>query len=289
MHNRIQKIAKLQSYDPLECLANACVLVLTSTDPARDSIFHRYLMYLAHILRNAPHFPPKKLDFYLKCISDAMHQSRIASSSPRSSQHRPAQSIRSLYHLTPLAHYRPNDSLHLKPEIRRHADIYTFAAEEALLGPHIELHVSDPTHHFAIAAHALCSWTYRSDPDSDLQIFVPALEQRKTTMRHLLTHLLPPKSAACQGMYSLWWEVKRMFNKGVLRDAMDLMAVFLGASARPDVLWAQTLRPMVESSMGCRLAALKEALEAELRFAVAPERFQSCLGDVMLHLCTRGV
>ena len=78
-------------------------------------------------------------------------------------------------------------------------------------------------------------------------------------------------------------------NKGVLKNPMDLMAVFLGASTQPDILWAQTLMPMVETSKGCRLTALKEALEAEMQYAVAPELFRYCVGEVMLHLCTWSV
>lgn len=285
MRNNIQESTDGQKYDALEGLANACVMVLKSTDPSRDNIFHRYLMYLAHILRNATHFSPQKIGFYLDRVGDIMQQCRSALASPSIAQQRPAQSVRSLYHLTPLAHNRPNDSLHLKPELRSHADIYTFAAEEALLHPYTELLVSDRTHRFAITAHALCSWTYRCTPDPSLQIFIPTLAQRKATLRSLLTTLVPPESSACNNMYSLWWEVMQKYNKGALRDPMDLMAVFLGASLRPDILWARTLRPMVETSMGWRLAALKEALENEMQYAVAPEYFQYCLGEVMLHLC----
>jgi hypothetical protein len=285
MRNRLQETAEQQSYDALESFANACILVLKSTDPSRDSIFHRYLMYLAHILRNATHFSEIKTGFYLDRVGELIQQCQMVSSSPSSSQQKPAQSVRTLYHLTPLAHYRPNDSLHLKPDIRCHADIYTFAAEEALLHPYTELHVSDPTHRFAVTAHALCSWMYRSTPDQTLQVFIPTLQQRKTTLRHLLTNIVSPESSACDGMYSLWWEVMRNYNKGALRDPMDLMAVFLGASLRPDILWAQTLRPMVEASMVCRLQTLKEALEAEMQYAVAPELFQYCVGELMMHLC----
>lgn len=286
IRNKIYETAQEQSYDALESLANACVMVLKSTDPSRDNIFHRYLMYLAHILRNATHFSPNKIGFYPDRVGDLMDQCQLVSSSSSSSQQKPAQSVRSLYHLTPLAHYRPNDSLHLIPDMRCHADIYTFAAEEALLRPYTELHVSDPTHRFTITAHALCSWMYRSTPGQHLQVFIPTLQERKATLRHLLTSLVPPESSACDGMYSLWWEVMRNYNRGILRDPMDLMAVFLGASVRPDILWGQTLRPMVKTSTRCRLQTLKEALEAEMQHAIAPELFQYLVGEVMLHLGT---
>lgn len=279
VRNMINESSQSHEFDALSFFASVCLRVLESSDPFHDAIFHRYLMYLAHILRHGDEFTDDRIRSYLDAVSEIM--SHIQSTIPN--EHNPwsmfPEPIVSQWHKTPLARYRPMDSLHLRPEFRCFADIHTFAAQECLpLPKHIESSHNGPCRRFAINVHALSSWASRLRADHPLAIFEPSLQRRKSTLRYLLANLTPPESTVCEGRYSLRAEAVRMCNSGAVKEPMDLLAIFLAASRRPDLLWEQMFRPLLGTD--CRFHALLDGLREEVEYAVAPDLFMRCIQEL---------
>lgn len=279
VRNMINVSSQSYGFDAPNFLASVCLGVLRSSDPFLDAIFHRYLMYLAHILRHGDQFTDDRIRSYLDSVSEIMSHIQSTTPNKRNPWSMLPVPISSQWHRTPLAQYRLMDSLHLRPEFRCFADIHTFAAQEGLPLPnYIEPSHNGPCRRFAINLHALSSWTSRLRADHPLAIFEPSLQRRKSTLRYLLANLTPPESTVCDGRYSLRAEAVRMCNSGAVKEPMDLLAIFLAASRRPDLLWEQMFRPLLGT--GCRFHALRDGLREELEYAVAPDLFMRCIQEL---------
>lgn len=257
----IQGLANAQGFDALKQLASAFLMIMKTADPYKSDTVQRHLMYLAHTLRYATHLPDHEVQLYLDAIANTM------------SYHQAAVPNRQLpWYIAP----QPLQSLHLKPELRIFSDIRTFAAKEGLRRPpHQDPPVDEPRRRFAITANALSSWSSCMRPCHPLKLFEPCLERKKAVMTYLLINLTPPESIVCG--YSLWTEAVRLCNTGTVAEPAELLAIFLAASERPDLLWNQILGPA--AGMGSRSERILNVLRDKIGDAVAP--------DLLVYLITQ--
>ncbi|KAF1925766.1 uncharacterized protein M421DRAFT_231012 [Didymella exigua CBS 183.55] len=252
-----------QASESLCQLASACLMVMGLADPLYGTVFQRHLMYLAHILRQDA-LSVDRVQQYLDAIADTMADAQSKS---------PTKPI--MWLDVP----QMMGSLPLEPELQCHSDILTFAAREALPLPLHALPAHDEARRrFAIAAHALASWSSCLPDTHADKIFEPSLHKRRSMLKYMLTHLTPPESTVYCGKFSLWKEAIRLCNSGHVKEPTVLLVTFLASSQRPDLLFEQAFQSLLEVSG--RLNGLLQALRAAARDVVSPSHFLFCIGKL---------